>query len=194
MLRLIEPVGGAPLCRLKIKLKWSKPPIWRRIVVRSSIRLDRLHDVIQSVMPWTDSHLHQYLAGQAIYGMKDMIDQVGLYETFDEKKHTLADIAPQAKSKFIYEYDFGDGWEHEIVVEKILPPDTSFKHPVCLAGALACPPDDCGGMAGYYHLLHALANRKHPDHVHLKEWIGGKWDPDHFDLDATNQYLKQLKA
>jgi hypothetical protein len=194
MLRLIEPVGGVPLYRLKIKLRWSKPPIWRRIVVRSSIRLDRLHDLIQSVMPWTNSHLHQYLVGQTIYGMKDMIDQVGLYETCDEKKYTLADIAPQAKSKFIYEYDFGDGWEHEIVVEKVLPPDANFKHPVCLAGALACPPDDCGGMSGYYHLLYALAHRKHPDHAHLKEWIGGKWDPEHFDLDAINQYLKQLKA
>jgi hypothetical protein len=185
---------GAPLYQLKITLRGSKPAIWRRVVVRSDMRLDRLHGAIQRVMPWTNSHLHQFIVGRAYYGMPDP-DFSGMGgEQFNEKSHTLVEIAPAAKKKFIYEYDFGDGWEHEVVVETVLPPDGGFKHPICLGGARACPPEDCGGMGGYYRLLEALANPKHPEHRELKEWIGGKWDAERFDLDEVNDYLKRLKA
>ena len=115
-------------------------------------------------------------------------------ETLNEKRHTVADLAPAAKKKFIYEYDFGDSWEHEVTVEKVLPPDAGFKHPVCLGGANACPPDDCGGMGGYYNLLEALADSKHPEHADLKEWIGGEWHPARFDRDEANNGLKRLKV
>jgi hypothetical protein len=189
-----EAGAGAPLFQLKITLKWSKPPIWRRVVVRSDLRLDRLHTVIQAVMPWTNSHLHQFMVGRTYYSQPDPDFQGMGIELLNEKSHTLADIAPAAKKKFIYEYDFGDGWEHEVVVEKALPADASFKHPVCLAGENACPPDDCGGMGGYYRLLEVLADRKHPEHRDLKEWIGGEWDPTQFDVNETNNYLKRLKA
>ena len=87
-------------------------------------------------------------------------------ETLNEQRYTLADIAPGPKKKFIYEYDFGDGWQHEVRVEKALPTDATFKHPVCLAGANACSPDDSGGIPGYYNLLDAIADPKHPDHAH----------------------------
>jgi hypothetical protein len=115
-------------------------------------------------------------------------------ESLDESSYGLANIAPAVKSKFLYEYDFGDSWEHLIVVEKILPPDADFQHPVCLAGANACPPDDCGGIPGYYNLVEALADPKHPEHEELKEWIGGDWDPLRFDLEKTNRSLKRLKV
>jgi hypothetical protein len=191
---LIESSGGAPLCQLKITLKWSQPSIWRRVVVRSDLKLDRLHNVLQIVMPWTNSHLHHFIVGPTFYGMLDPEFADMSSDTLNEKRYTLADLAPVAKKKFVYEYDFGDGWEHEIVVEKVLPPDASFKHPVCLAGANACPPDDCGGIHGYHNLVEALANPKHPDHAHLKEWIGGKWDAARFDLAEINRDLKRLKA
>ena len=112
----------------------------------------------------------------------------------NEKRHTLADLAPAAKKKSIYEYDFGDSWEHEVVVEKILPPDAAFKHPLCLAGANACPPEDCGGIGGYYNMLETLADPKHADYEDLKRWIGGAWDPARFDLGEINSSLKRLKA
>ena len=192
---LIEPNGAPPLYQLKITLKWSKPPIWRRLRVRADLRLNRLHELIQRVMPWTNSHLHQFIVGRTFFGVPDREgESMSLSETLNEKKHTLAEIAPAAKKKFIYEYDFGDGWQHEVVVEKVLPPDPGFKHPVCLAGANACPPDDCGGIPGYYNLLAALANPKHPEHDDLKEWIGGKWDAAWFDLDDINDLLKRFKA
>lgn len=145
----IDPGGGVPLYQLKISLKWSKPAIWRRVKVRANIRLDRLHDVIQFAMPWTNSHLHQFIVGRTFYGTPDReFAGFEMSETLPEKRYSLADIAPGAKKKFIYEYDFGDGWQHEIIVEKVLPADADFKHPVCLAGANACPPDDCGGIHG----------------------------------------------
>ena len=180
--------------QLKITLKWSQPAIWRRGVVRADMKLDRLHDVIQILMPWTNSHMHQFIVGRTFYGKPDReFASMGMSETLNEKQYTVAELAPAAKKKFIYEYDFGDGWQHDVTVEKILPPDAGFKHPVCLGGANACPPDDCGGIPGYYNLLEALVNPKHPDHEHLKDWIGGEWDATRFDLEDTNKMLKRLK-
>ena len=194
MIGLTEQTGGAALYQLKIALQWSDPAIWRRVVVRSDMTLDRLHNVIQFAMPWTDCHMHQFIVGRTYYGKPDPGMAGFGHETLNEKKYSIADIAPAAKKKFIYEYDFGDGWEHEIIVEKVLPPAAAFKRPVCLAGENACPPDDCGGMPGYYNLLETLADPKHPDHGHLKEWIGGEWDAARFDLDEANDSLKRLKA
>jgi hypothetical protein len=190
----LEKGGGGLLYQLKITLKWSKPPIWRRVVVRADMTLDRLHEVIQMVMPWTDSHMHHFFAGGAFYGKSDPEFAEMGGETLNEKRYKLADLAPGAKKKFDYEYDFGDGWQHEVIVEKVLPSDAAFRHPTCLAGANACPPDDCGGMGGYYNLLEALAKPKHPEHDDLKEWIGGEWDAALFDLKAANDRLKRLKA
>jgi len=85
-----------------------------------------------------------------LYGVPDREKDDFGTETLNEKRYTVADLAPVAKRKFIYEYDFGDSWEHEVLVEQVLPPDADFKHPVCLAGANASPPEDCGGIPGYY--------------------------------------------
>ena len=184
--------GGVPLYQLKITLQWSDPAIWRQVVVRADLRLDRLHQVIQQVMPWTNSHLHQFIVGRTYYGVPDL--EAGLdFETLDERRHTVAELAPAAKKKFIYEYDFGDGWAHEVKLEKILPPDAGFKQPVCVAGANACPPDDCGGMGGYYNMLAILAKPKHPEYRQWHDWLGGKWDAKCFDLEETNRRLKRLK-
>ena len=186
--------AGVPLYQLKITLQWSRPPIWRRVVVRADMRLDRLHDVIQIAMGWTNSHLHQFVLGRDFYGEPDPGSDGFGTDTLNEKRYTVADLAPAAKKKFIYEYDFGDGWNHEVKVEKVLPPDPGFKHPVCLAGEHACPPEDCGGIGGYYNLLEALADPMHPEHEDLKGWIGGEWDAMRFDQGEVNAILKRLKA
>lgn len=190
----VDPVGGIPRYQLKITLVRSKPAIWRRVVTPANIKLDRLHRVIQCVMPWTDSHLHQFIVGRIYYSLLNPeFDEWGANKPLNEKRYTLADLAPAAKSKFAYEYDFGDSWHHQVLVEKILPPDGSIKHAICLAGANACPPEDCGGIFGYYNLLQAVADPKHPDHVDLTEWLGGPWDSSALDLDAVNEDLKRLK-
>lgn len=190
----IQPGGGVPLYQLKITLKWSQPAIWRRVVVRADMPLDRLHGLIQITMGWTGSHLHQFIVGRTFYGKPDPEFADMGSETLNEKRYTVADLAPAAKKKFIYEYDFGDGWQHEVKVEKVLPPDATFKCPVCLAGANACPPEDCGGIGGYYNLIESMADPKHPEHADMKEWIGGDLDVARFDLNEVNAVLKRFKA
>jgi len=195
MIRLIDSGGGGtPLYQLKITLRDCKPPIWRRIVVRADMKLDRLHRVIQTAMGWSDCHLHQFVAGRVFYGIPDPEFDDLSDEMLNEKRYTVADLAPMAKKRFIYEYDFGDNWEHEVVVEKVLPPDADFKHPVCLGGANAHPPEDCGGSPGYADFVEAMADPKHEDHEEMKEWIGGAWDATRFSLEDTNAGLKRLKA
>ena len=194
----VQAGGGVPLYQLKITLKWSKPPIWRRVIVRADMSLARLHDVIQIAMGWKNSHLHQFIAGSGFvrtyYGKPDPeFSDIGS-EMLDGRRYTVADLAPVPKRKFVCEYDFGDGWQHDVLAEKILPPDPAFKHPVCLAGKNACPPEDCGGMGGYYNLLDIMADAKHPEHEEMKEWIGGGLDPAEFDLDGINSVLKRIKA
>src|SRR5436190_5039094 len=188
MISAIEPrgSGGAALYQMKVTLKWTKPTIWRRVLVREDMKLDRLHRVIQLAMGWMNSHLHQFIAGRESYGVSDPdYDDMG-NEMLNEKRYTVADLTGGEKRKFIYEYDFGDGWEHEVKVEKVLPPDASFKHPVCLGGENACPPEDCGGIPGFYNFVEAMRNPKHPQHEELKEWYGGEWDGVRFDLNETN--------
>src|SRR5581483_12088807 len=174
------------LYQLKITLSGCRPPVWRRVVVRSDITLARLHEAIQLVMGWRNCHLHQFMSGsgflRTFYGVPN--PDCGA-EVQDETRFRLAGVAPAAKRKFTYEYDFGDSWDHEILVEKILPPDPAFKHPLCLAGANACPPEDCGGFMGYANLLEALADPRHEEHDEMTEWIGCPWDPERFNLEEV---------
>ncbi len=188
-----EPYG-APLYQLKISLKGSDPPIWRRVLVRSDMPLRRLHGVIQRVMGWTDSHLHQFIVGDTCYGTPDPEIMGFGRQTLSEKSYTVADVAPAVKRSFVYEYDFGDGWNHKIVVEKILPPDPEFQHPICLAGANACPPEDCGGIGGYSELIEILADPRNLRHESMKDWLGYDLDPARFNIEIANGVLKRLKA
>ncbi len=191
--------SAGPTYQLKITLRGSKPPIWRRILVPGNCDLELVHAAIQAAMGWSDDHLHAFIiegqeySGRTPFG--DKIDSDGL----DAAGYRLADVVPQEKSKFSYEYDFGDGWEHVILVEKILPPPEPGGAPAasqsffCLAGEGACPLEDCGGIWGYYHLLEVLQNPKHSEHEEMKEWAGGIIDPDAFDLGAANKRLSHLR-
>ena len=189
-------VSNVPLYQLKVTVQGTRPPIWRRIVVRSDMKLHRLHRVIQDVMGWYDCHLHHFLTDSARYSEPDPDEfDFGFGPpTLNEKRYTVSHLAAVEKSKFIYEYDFGDGWQHKIVLEKILPPDESFKHPVCLAGVNACPPEDCGGIGGYDNLKEILANPEHSEHEQMKMWLDRDFDPALFDLDGVNVVLRRLKA
>jgi hypothetical protein len=178
--------------QLKITLRGSKPPIWRRVQVRSDINLATLHRIIQEAMGWTDSHLHQFRVGETYYGVPDQ-DDFGFSETEDEKTAKLNQLLSRPKAKFIYEYDFGDSWEHEVLLEKILPPDPAVHYPVCIAGKRACPPEDCGGVWGYENFLEAIQNPDHPEHEEFVEWIGGSFDPEAFDIADVNRALRRIR-
>ena len=171
--------------RLKITLRGVRPPVWRRLVVPSSVTLAELHSVFQTAMGWTDSHLHSFAIGGVLYGdVEDFDGRVG-----NENRTRLSSVA-RSVSKFRYEYDFGDGWEHDVLVEQAQS-DASVLAPFCLAGRRACPPEDCGGPGGYEHLLEVLADPAHEDHAEMAEWAG-LFDPARFDLDETNDVLRML--
>ena len=158
-----------------------------------SIKLSRLHDVIQIAMGWTNSHLHQFVDRRIIYGEPSEMNYPGVEER-DERRFSLADIARRKKASFVYEYDFGDGWEHDVVVENGVPASPEEKQrAVCLAGENACPPEDCGGIWGYYDLLEAVNNPEDEEHEELREWLGEGFDPSRFDLQKVNTALSRLK-
>ncbi|MGB8719543.1 MAG: plasmid pRiA4b ORF-3 family protein [Desulfobacterales bacterium] len=173
--------------QLKVSLKGAKPPIWRRFMVDGAITLAELHDVLQIVMGWSDSHLHQFTVNGAAYGIPDPeFDSEGVR---DERKVGLAQVLQDEKDAIIYEYDFGDGWTHKIALEKILPFDAKATLPACIKAKGACPPEDVGGLWGYYELLETLKDPKHPEHEENKEWVGEDFDPDAFDLEEVNAQL-----
>lgn len=178
--------------QLKVTLTDSKPPIWRRIQVPADITLSKLHHILQTAMGWSDSHLHQFIVGDTFYGVPDP-DAAPDMETKNESRVKLSKIAPAEKSRFVYEYDFGDSWEHAILVEKILPAAEGVQYPLCLTGKRACPPEDVGGVWGYDEFLEAIKDPKHPDHEEMLEWADEGFDPEAFDLDAINKALRKMK-
>jgi len=178
----------SPVYQLKVTLKGSKPPIWRRIQVRGNTTLAKLHGIIQTAMGWTDSHLHQFTIDGVSYGTPD---PDGELELKSERRVKLGQLVARGKARFRYEYDFGDSWDHEIEVEQILPPEPGVRYPVCLAGKLACPPEDCGGIWGYVEFLEAIGNPEHEEHEAMLEWVGGAFAPEAFDLVAVNRLLQQ---
>jgi hypothetical protein len=174
--------------QIKISLIGVKPPIWRTVLVSSDMKLDVFHNVIQLAMGWTDSHLHQFIANKVFYGIPDEDFEL---EMEDETKYRLSQLLKEEKESLVYEYDFGDSWEHKILLEKILPFDTKTTMPVCIKGKRACPPEDCGGIWGYEELLETISNPKHTDHDDMLEWLGGEFDPEEFDLEAINEDLAE---
>jgi hypothetical protein len=175
--------------QLKVTLLEIHPPIWRRLQVSSSINLRRLHDVIQEAMGWTHSHLYRFELNGVEFGEPD--PDFGM-PISSAKATQLRKIAPEAGIQFLYEYDFGDSWEHQILVEQVFPPEQGVTYPRCIAGERACPPEDCGGVWGYDEFLRAIRNRRHPEHRAMLEWVGGAFDPEAFDLRAVNDKLAHL--
>jgi hypothetical protein len=175
--------------QLKVALKYVTPPVWRRFQVRGRTTLAGVHRALQIVMGWTDSHLHEFEIAADRYGMPGPDSD---YEVADERDFHLEQVVPIQGLHFTYRYDFGDGWEHTLYVEKILPPEPGQRYPRCLAGQRACPPDDVGGSGGYAHFLEALQNPADEEHGEYLEWIGGEFDPEAFDLEEVNHELARM--
>lgn len=180
---------GRSVFQLRITLEDVVPIVWRRLIVPGTVRLAKLHSMFQAAMGWTESHLHSFTIGDQRYGM--------CYDDFPEDEIDEKDVtvlrAIGAHRRFSYEYDFGDSWDHEIVVEDAARSPLGLKHAVCLAGENACPPEDCGGAGGYAHLLEPIGDPGHDDHDHLVEWLGGGFDPTAFDVVAVNVALQYVR-
>ena len=161
--------GKNAVYQFKVTLDNIRPAIWRRIQLKADSSLTRLAATILIAMGWENSHLHQFhIAGRHI-GL--FTDDDGEFDDFeDERGFRLCDFSPEEIKRFVFEYDFGDGWEHSILLEKILEPQKGVKYPACLAGKHSCPPEDCGGARGYMDFLHAISDLKHPEHERMMEW------------------------
>ena len=186
----IDP-AAAPIStvhRLKITLNGIRPAIWRRVEVASDAKLPFVSRVLVRSMGWNDTHLHAYRSGATTYGEPDPDFPSDMRS---ERSVTLAQIAPKAKDRFFFDYDFGDGWEHTVIVESIeAVADTDS--PRCIAGARACPPDDCGGVNGYRDLTDILRNPAHEDYAAVRTWAGDEFEPDRFELQQVNRELQRL--
>ena len=175
--------------QFKITLKGIKPPIWRRIQVSETYTFWDLHVAIQDAMGWDDYHLHEFELVNPLTGLKQSIgspDKEFDREVFSELKQKLVDFFSMENRSAVYTYDFGDNWEHKIQLEKILPREEGVTYPICIKGKRACPPEDCGGIWGYAELLEILGNPNHEEYEEMLEWLGGEFDPEHFDVEEIS--------
>jgi hypothetical protein len=185
------PTPSKKIYQIKVTLLDIRPPIWRRLLVSSDVKLDQLHGIIQDAMGWLDCHLHQYQQGEVQYCMPSEEEMMGFgLQMEDESRFRLSDLLKSEKDALFYEYDFGDGWRHKIILEKVLPFEPDAPLARCIKGKRACPPEDCGGPWGYERVLAALADPSDEEHEEMLEWLGHPFDPEHFDLVQTNHFIE----
>lgn len=175
--------------RLKVTLRGVKPPVWRRIEVASDTKLSDLAGMLEGAMGWLGGHLHAFEAEDATYELPNE-DSIGFRRTVDERMVMLADVLSTVSSKMRWDYDFGDGWQHDVVVEAIEPAGEGTEDPVCIGGRRACPPEDCGGPWGYGNLLAAMRDPTGAEHEELVEWVPPGFDPAKFDVAEATEAMR----
>jgi hypothetical protein len=183
------------IIQLKISLTHSKPLIWRQIFVTKDTTFFELHHIIQIVMGWDNYHMFEFdLEGYRI-GEVDEDEKGNGYgsdQILDSMTIKLSDVITQQKDIINYLYDFGDGWRHQIKVEKFHNIDKITEYPTCIDGQMNCPPEDRGGIGSFYHCIDVLKDKKHPDHKEIVQWFNKKYDIEHFDKEKVNRKLKGL--
>ncbi len=186
MPRTVAPKIGAAdgVVSLKVTLKGTKPPVWRRLLVPGSMTLGDLSEAILAAMGWIGGHLHAFDVDGRQYGDRATTDDVA-----DENRLTLNGVRKSGVTRFRYTYDFGDDWEHTVAIEKTEAPVAGQAYPACVAGARNCPPEDCGGVWGYAELLEILADPDHPEREERLEWVGDDFDPEEFDVSTADRML-----
>lgn len=180
--------------QIQIALSGFKPKIWRRVLVPSNLLLKDFHNIIQITMGWTNSHLHQFIQDNMFYSVKYPDDDLwddSRNICYKKNRIRISDLLTFEKDKMIYEYDFGDSWKHDIILEKILPYDSVKQFPICVTGKMNCPPEDCGGIWSYCQLLEIINQPDHVEYEELMEWLGGEFDPNYFNKDEVNEMLKE---
>lgn len=172
--------------QLKVTLRDVEPPVWRRVIVPSDTKLSTLAPILLDAMGWHNEHLHLFEVDGKQFGEPDPD-----WDVLDERGRKLVTVLPDVGATMRFDYDFGDGWEHDVVVEAIEPAERGGIYPRLIDGKRACPPEDCGGPLGYRNLLEAVADPAHPDHENAKEWLGDDFDPERFDLPGTSGQFRK---
>ncbi|BAC90900.1 plasmid pRiA4b ORF-3 family protein [Gloeobacter violaceus] len=181
----------APVYQFLVTLLDTEPPVWRRLQVPSALTLGGLHTVLQVVMGWHNSHLHAFRIGTTLY-MDPAFGNDPPAE--NECIVSLHAVVTGDAFSMIYEYDFGDSWQHELVLEARLSAQAKVHYPRCTAGRGACPPEDCGGPPGYEQLLETLSDLEDPDHQELRSWAGNFFAPELPNFKLINKQLQTLFA
>jgi hypothetical protein len=180
----------AAVLRLKVTLDDVEPKVLRRIEVPADIKLDRLHLTLQAALGWTNSHLFEIRARDVGWGIPSPDWPDG---PLDARKVKLIDVLEDAGTKTLrYLYDYGDGWEHTIKVERMIPADTNIAYPRLIEASGRCPPEDVGGPWGYAEMLEALADPDHERHAEIREWVGDDFDPHAFDAEPLRANVAAL--
>ncbi|QSB16470.1 plasmid pRiA4b ORF-3 family protein [Natronosporangium hydrolyticum] len=173
---------------LRITLTEVTPTVWRRVLLPGAFTLDRVHRVVQLAMGWRDAHLHSFDIDGKQYGPGELIDDLDMW---DEIELRLDQLVGKGDG-FTYTYDYGDWWEHDLVVEDVFGAEPDQRYPLCVEGARACPIEDVGGPEGYRDYLEAMADPAHPEHDRLLNWYGPGHDPEHFDPGPVTTLLRRL--
>jgi len=180
------------IATVRIDLKDSDPPIWRMVEVPTSITLKVLHDIVQVTMGWFDYHLWEMVIGGQTYGLP-MDEDWGTAPRKVASRTRLRDALVPGTTRIDYTYDFGDNWEHTLIVSDVRAGDPATAYPRFVAGERDCPPEDCGGIPGFYEMLKARADPKHPDHAEIREWLDG-YNPDELDVFPIEVALGRIAA
>lgn len=184
------------MLQFKIQLKnVSGPKVWRRVIVPAHFSFHKFHHVIQEAFGWYNSHLYEFSPNGLCSYPAISIPEYSEEEISDSNKVKLSEIFENKRQKFMYVYDFGDNWEHEIILEKITKDYGKFAE--CIDGKGACPPEDCGAFWGYADLKKIMKNPKHPEYSETKEWLGlsknKTWDAKKFDLEKVARKVRRVK-
>jgi hypothetical protein len=178
------------IARLKIILDDVEPKVLRCLEVPLGIKLDRLHLVLQAALGWTNTHLYEIRAGGVGWGLPDPDWPDG---PLDARKATLRAIIEDAGVKqFHYLYDFGDGWDHTIKIERLVDPEPDTLYPRLIEASGRCPLEDVGGPWGYAEMLEAMGDKKHERHAEIREWLGEEFDPKDFDAEPLKAEVAAL--
>lgn len=178
------------LLQLRVTLKFIKPKIWRRILIDAERPLEDLHWAIQIGFGWDDAHLYQFMKNGKFYEIPQPHDSdFGDSRAEDASAFQIKNMLSKRGDHLVYEYDFGDGWLHEVVVESI-DKEVGLYEPMLIGGERNCPPEDCGGPPGYMAIVEAMADKKHPEYRNLVEWMGHAYDPEFFDPSAVNMEMR----
>lgn len=188
-----KPLGqSSDVYRLKIVLQDSDPVIWRRVETMD-VTLEQLHALIQTAMGWTNSHMHQFeIAGSRYTDPRFMMDDLDDFGASDYSGLRFSELVAQhgVKMRIGYEYDFGDGWQHEVILEEVTESEPGIRYPRCLDGERACPPEDVGGVYGFANFVEAIANPSHSEHHVFLEWHG-PFDPADFDAETATRRMRK---
>ena len=179
--------------QIKAVLLETEPPIWRRFVVPSGVTLHRLHLILQDVIGWTNSHLYRFRIETDEYGEPHPDNEFSELDFKNSRQTKIEQVVTKEGSTFQYEYDFGDSWNHKLLVEGISEGEPGKQYPVCLAGERACPPEDCGGTYGYADLLEIMKNPNDEQYQDIMTWLGGHFAPEAFDIDIVNLKLNAMR-